>query len=338
MKRLIQPLSVLSLACLLIAGCAKDDALSRPGGEAPDGQPMPLSVSNADVQVSEAATRGTAGSTRAATAATRAISTTTLSVGSSIGVFLANGENVTTYSPKNNVCYKHNSSSWDATGEQIYLTLEDAAVCAYYPYSSTVTDSKNVILTPTLLANGMEPLAYTTNVKANSTNQHVTFTLRQACSWLVLNITRDNVPDDITLTDIVLAGNGLSKEYKLDITTGNSSGQTAADGGKITFALSPEVPLPANTTTPNPVVFNLSMPPTTVDAISGGLTIGVKIKEYNKMMSTTIKGLTALERGKKYKVNLTVDGTAMTATSVDVIDWKSSTIYNGGTNPWIPLP
>lgn len=334
MKRLIQPLSVLSLACLLIAGCAKDDALSRPGGEAPDGQPVPLSVSNADVQVSEAATRGTAGSTRAATAATRA-TTTTLSDGSKIGVFLANSENVTTYTPKNNVCYKRNTNSWDATGEQIYLTLEDAAVCAYYPYSNTVTDSKNVILTPTLLADGMEPLAYATNVKANSTNQHVTFTLKQACSWLVLNITRGNVPDNITLTDIVLAGSGLSKEYKLDITTGTSSGQTAADGGKITFALSPEVSLPKNTITANPVVFNLSMP--TTATITGGLTIGVKIKEYNKMMSTTIPALTALNRGYKYKVNLTVDGTAMTATSVEVIDWKTSTVNNSG-NPWIPLP
>lgn len=334
MKRLIQPLSVLSLACLLIAGCAKDDALSRPGGEAPDGQPVPLSVSNADVQVSEAATRGTAGSTRAATAATRA-ATTTLPAGSKIGVFLANGENVTSYSPKNNVCYKRNANSWDATGEQIYLTLEDAAVCAYYPYSSTVTDSKNVILNPTLLADGIEPLAYAINVTANSTNQHVTFNLKQACSWLVLNITRGNVPDNITLTDIVLAGNGLSKEYKLDITTGSSSGQTAADGGKITFALSPEVSLPANTTAA-PKVFNLSMPPTTATT-TGGLTIGVKIKEYNKMMSTTISGLTALNRGYKYKVNLTVDGTAMTATSVEVIDWKSSTVNNSG-NPWIPLP
>lgn len=335
MKRLIQPLSVLSLACLLIAGCAKDDALSRPGGEAPDGQPVPLSVSNADVQVSETATRGTAGSTRAATATTRA-ATTTLPAGSKIGVFLANGENVTSYSPKNNVCYKRNANSWDATGEQIYLTLEDAAVCAYYPYSSTVTDSKNVILNPTLLADGIEPLAYATNVPANNTKQHVTFNLKQACSWLVLNITRGNVPDDITLTDILLAGSGLSKEYKLDITTGNSSGQTAADGGKITFALSPGVPLPANTAAVNPVVFNLSMPPTTATT-SGGLTIGVKIKEYNKMMSTTIKGLTALNRGYKYKVNLTVDGTAMTATSVTVIDWKSSTVNNSGS-PWIPLP
>lgn len=328
MKRLIQPLSVLSLACLLIAGCAKDDALSRPGGEAPDGQPVPLSVSNADVQVSEAATRGTAGSTRAAT--------TSLSDGSSIGVFLANATGVTTYTPKNNVCYKRTSGTWNATGEQIYLTLEDAAVCAYYPYSSTVTDSKNVILTPTLLANGIEPLAYATNVTANSTKQHVTFNLKQACSWLVLNITRGNVPDDITLTDIVLAGSGLSKEYKLDITTGTSSGQTAADGGKITFALSPEVPLPKNTNASAPVVFNLSMPPTTA-TITGGLTIGVKIKEYNKMMSTTISGLTALNRGYKYKVNLTVDGTAMTATSVEVIDWKSSTVNNSGS-PWIPLP
>lgn len=317
MKRLIQPLSVLSLACLLIAGCAKDDALSRPGGEAPEGQPVPLSVSNADVQVSEAATRAT---------------TTSLTVGSKIGVFLANSDGVETYSPKNNVCYKRNANSWDATGEQIYLTLEDAAVCAYYPYSSTVTDSKNVILTPTLLADGMEPLAYATNVKANSTNQHVTFTLKQACSWLVLNITRGNVPDGITLTDIVLAGSGLSKEYKLNITDGTSSGQTAADNGKITFALSSGVSLPANTDAP--VVFNLSMPPTTTSA---ALTIGVKIKEYNKLMSTTIPGLTALNRGYKYKVNLTVDGTAMTATSVEVIDWKSSTVNNSGS-PWIPLP
>ena len=73
-------------------------------------------------------------------------------------------------------------------------------------------------------------------------------------------------------------------------------------------------------------------------SLGTGLKVSVKVKEYGgKVLSTTLGGITALARGTKYKITLTVDGTGLAVTSVEVLPWTASTVNNGG-NPWIPLP
>lgn len=302
-------------AAMLAAGCTQDEPLAAVAGGGAPGQ-VPLAIMSADVQTEVTVTRAS----------------TALGAGSSIGVFLNNASGVTSYTAKNNVRYNCASTAWNPESEpaRIYLTSDNADVCAYYPYRADVTDATRVSLVPRVLADGEAPLAYAANLTVNADNKNVTFSMTQACSWLVIDFTRGDVPDDITLSEFSLINGGLYKAAQLDVTTGGTSSFTAADGGTLTFT--GDIALAKNST----VTRSLSMVPSPL--LVGGLKVSMKVKEYgNKVLSTTLADLTALARGTKYKVTLTVDGTKLEATSVEVLPWTASTVNNGG-NPWIPLP
>lgn len=299
-------------AMMLATGCSQDEPVpSQAGGNSTQ---VPLAVTSAEIQAEVTVTRAAS----------------LLGFDSRIGVFLGNDIENKFYATNSNVQYFYSTPAWIPfiESERIYVTSADVIVCAYYPYRADVTDATKVSLVPRLLAAGEVPLAYATKQTVSSNNQNVSFRMQQACSWLELAFKRGNTKDDITLSEISLVNNGLYKESLLDITTGSVT-NTAAEGGKVAFT--GDIALAKNTI----VTRNISMPPSA--ALPGGLKVGVKIKEYgDKVMSTTLAGLTSLERGYKYAVTITVDGNGMDV-SVEVLPWTTTTVDNGGT-PLVPLP
>lgn len=299
-------------AAMLATGCSQDEALTSPAGGI--GRQVPLTITSAALQTEVTATRAS----------------TQLGAGATIGVFLDNVAGSSSYTRMYNVPYSCGGAAWSPGTEaaRIYLTSDDANVCAYYPYRNNIYN--NILsLAPRLLADGEAPLAYATYKTVNADNKNVTFSMTQACSWLVIAFKRGNTKDDITLSEFSLTNSGLYKESVLNITDGSTT-NTAADGGKVTFT--GDIALPKNST----VTRNLSMPPSS--ALTGGLKVSVKVKEYgNKVLSTTLTGLTALARGYKYAVTLTVDGSELGISSVEVLPWTTTTVNNGGS-PWVPLP
>lgn len=314
MKRKSKQITALILACLLAAGCTQADMMTDGDGVTCPADRVPLAIGSAGVQTGVSDTRAAQ----------------TLGAGASIGVFLNNASGVTSYIPKSNVRYDCVSTAWNPVTEsvRIYLTSDKADVCAYYPYDASVAGASAVSLTPRILADGVSPLAYATNQTVDADNKNVTFSMTQACSWLVINFKRGNTKDDITLSEFSLTNSGLYKKSVLNITDGSST-NTAADGGTLTFT--GDIALAKNST----VTRNLSLPPS--PSLSGGLKVSVKVKEYgNKVLSTTLTGLTALARGYKYAVTLTVDGSELGISSVEVLPWTTTTVNNGGS-PWVPL-
>ena len=305
----------LAFCVLLAAGCSQVEVISSSDTDS-NGMRVPLTIASADVQTGVPATRAF----------------TALGTGSSIGVFLGNvngGEFEMTHA---NVQYNHASPEWVPNSEQekIYVTSDNANVCAYYPYRVGVPDGPHVSLAPRVLADGDAPVAYAGLQNINGGHKDISFSMTQACSWLVIDFKRGNTKDDITLSEFSLINSGLYKEYLLNVTDGSTAGTTAADAGTITFT--GDIALAKNST----VTRNLSMPPSS--SLVGGLKVSMKVKEYGgKVLSTTLGGITALARGTKYKITLTVDGTGLAVTSVEVLPWTASTVNNGG-NPWIPLP
>lgn len=299
-------------AAMLATGCSQDEALTSPAGGI--GRQVPLTITSAALQTEVTATRAS----------------TQLGAGATIGVFLDNVAGSSSYTRMYNVPYSCGGAAWSPGTEaaRIYLTSDDANVCAYYPYRNNIYN--NILsLAPRLLADGEAPLAYATYKTVNADNKNVTFSMTQACSWLVIAFKRGNTKDDITLSEFSLTNSGLYKESVLNITDGSTT-DTAADGGKVTFT--GDIALPKNST----VTRNLSMPSSS--ALTGGLKVSVKVKEYgNKVLSTTLTGLTALARGYKYAVTLTVDGSELGISSVEVLPWTTTTVNNGGS-PWVPLP
>ena len=299
-------------AAMLAAGCSQGETV--PAHEDGDDIRVPLVITTADIQTEETGTRASS----------------ELAMGTSIGVFLSNAPGSNSYVPQNNVRYNHMGTGWKPATGGIYLKESDANLCAYTPYDVSVRDADRVSLTPRILVENEMPLAYATNVTANEVDKEVRFSMKQACSWVVLSFKRNSIIDDITLSGFSFINAGLSKEQVLNISTGVTESNTAADDGTLTF--SGDIPLAKNST----VVRNIALPPAAT--LSGGLKVSVKIKEYgDKVLSTTLAGLTQLARGYKYAVTLTVDGTNLGVASVEVMPWTETTVNDGG-DPFVPMP
>lgn len=307
---------LLALACLLAAGCSQEDAL--PGKE--DGARVPLTITSASMETEVSVTRA---------------GTTPLGAGATIGVFLDNAVGATSYSRKYNVRYNCGGAAWNPSSEdsRIYLTSDKAVVCAYYPHknvlSTSVADrSVKVYLTPYLLADGEEPFAYATSAEVNAESKEVSFSMKQACSWVVIDFKRGDVKDDITLSSFSLSNANLRGGMYIDIMDGTESSPSL----QATLEFTGNIALPKK----GAVTRGVAMLPSA--SLSGGVKVSVKVKEYgDKVMSTTLTGLTALQRGYKYGVTLTVNGTNIEATSVEVLPWTQVTVNNGGS-AYIPLP
>ncbi|MEB3373964.1 fimbrillin family protein [Bacteroides sp. CR5/BHMF/2] len=124
-------------------------------------------------------------------------------------------------------------------------------------------------------------MAYAGLQNINGGHKDISFSMTQACSWLVIDFKRGNTKDDITLSEFSLINSGLYKEYLLNVTDGSTAGTTAADAGTITFT--GDIALAKNST----VTRNLSMPP--LPSLVGGLKVSMKVKEYGgKVLSTTL--------------------------------------------------
>ena len=307
----------IALCAVLLAsagGCSKEEA---PGQGSGDGTQVPLVIATAGIQAEVTQTRAV----------------TELGSGSAIGVFLSNPAGSTAYVPRNNVQYKHTGTGWDpdaAEGTGIFLKTDDAHLCAYYPYSPAQTTT-GVSLTAHIPASGETLPVFAGNVTASAVNKTVNFTMKQSYAWVALTFRRNNIKDDITLSEFSLVHNGLYKSAVLDIGSSTVTG-TSADGSKLTFA--GDIALAKNGTVQRDIV----LPPTAAGGLTGGLKVSVKIKEYgNKVLSTTLTGLTALEQGYKYAVTITVDGTSLGVASVEVLPWATTTV-NGGGGPLLPSP
>lgn len=299
-------------AAILAAGCSQGETV--PAHEDGNDIRVPLVITAADIQTEETGTRASS----------------QLGIGTSIGVFLSNASGSTSYVPQNNVRYIHAGTGWKPATGGIYLKESDAYLCAYTPYDASVKDAARVSLTPRVLVDDEMPLAYATNMTVNEVDKEVRFSMKQAYSWVVLSFKRNNIADDITLSGFSFINAGLYKEQVLNISNGTVESNTVADDGTLVFA--GDIPLAKNST----VVRNIALPPAAT--LSGGLKISVKIKEYgDKVLSTTLAGLTQLARGYKYAVTLTVDGTTLGVASVQVVPWTATTVNDGG-DPFVPMP
>lgn len=308
MKRQKNYWGITFCAVLLAAGCTQYEAPSVYGTG--KGIQVPLEIASAGIQPEVACTRAAS----------------ELGTGTSIGLFLRNVPGSSGYTPRDNVHYKHTDAGWlfqGAPEDGILLNASDVRLCAYYPYDASVASVTGIRLTPHVLAPGEIPPAYAPDLTINAVDNNVTFSMKQAYTRLAISFGRGNIKDDITLGEFSLINSGLYKESVLDIGGGTIGGNIPADAGAISFT--GDIALAKNGTVTRDIV----LPP--AGALTGGLKVAVKVKEYgNKVLSTTLAGITALERGYKYEVTLTVNGTDLGVSTVNVLPWTDTTVNNGG--------
>ena len=307
----------LPAALLLAALCASCSGELPVQPESPEGggthRRAPLIIASAALQAGvEPGSETRTGTAAEPGASTRTAGYTPLTSGS-IGVFMSNSAGASGNTEKANARYNYGTPQWVPAADADYLALEaesNVEVCAYYPYSATATDKTQVDVSAKLLAAGELPPAYATNVTKSLADRQVAFSMKQACARLTVNFTRGNLKDDCTLSTLSLVHAGLVSSSKMNIATGVFGASTPVSGGKITFT--GDIALTKGGTAAR----DIALPPAT---LSGGLTIEATLKEYaGKTVGVTLPTITALARGTRYTVNLTVNATSIEISSVQI--------------------
>lgn len=319
---LAAPLPAALLIAALCASCSGELPVQP---ESPEGggthRRAPLIIASAALQAGvEPGSETRTGTAAEPGASTRTAGYTPLTSGS-IGVFMSNSAGASGNTEKANARYNYGTPQWVPAADADYLALEaegDVDVCAYYPYNAATTDKTQVDVSAKLLADGEQTLAYATNATKSQADRRVAFSMKQACARLTVNFTRGNLKDDCTLSAFSLVHAGLVSRSKLNIATGTATNITAT-GGRITFTN--DIALAKSGTATR----DIALPPAT---LTGGLRIEATLKEYgDKTVGVTLPTITALARGTRYSVNLTMNATDIEVTSVQIeTGWEEADV------------
>ena len=231
-------------------------------------------------------------------------SSTELTSGS-IGVFrLSGGDYV---SSRSNVEYSYSGGAWNVVSgvTPVYLTKSAAKLCAYYPYSSSL--SSGVVNLSSGLYSSEKDFCYQTGVSGSSSSS-VSFELDHAYSQITFVFThKSSYSGSCVISNISISNSGILTSNTLDISTIGTSGGTTGTYGSGT----------AGTVSVNPAISSIAsgasasvavlMVPT-VSTLSG--TIDLSFTVDGKVLTTSVNtsdaGLTSLEAGKNYNINVNI--------------------------------
>lgn len=242
---------------------------------------------------------------------------TTAQNSGSIGVFRTTAGG---YTALNNVQYTY-SSGW-STASPIYLNRAAASVCGYFPYGAAgITTSTNptaVTLTSKPYV-ATEDLCYSTLVNTpTSASPGVAFTMNHAYAKLAFNITRSaNYPNNCNITNISIANAGIKTSNTLNMTNGTYGTGTAA-----TVIYNPGI---ASIAAGGSATSEVLMVPVTTP-MTGNLNINFTID--GTVFTASFSSLTTLAPGSNYKINITVQATALAVTGVDIAPWNNYNATN----------
>jgi len=261
----------LLLLSLVLSGCIDDQV--KPGGES-----VALSV----------------GQVKAAQLKTR--STTAVTSGN-IGVFLSG----TGYTTKTNVMYSY-GTLWTTT-DPLYLMSDPATICAYYPYSSGITDATAVPLSSQLYSTTAD-LCYATNTNKSKVSPNIDFVMSRAYARLTLSITHEeSYTGACTISNVTLANAGICTSGSLNISTGTLSSTTV---GTVSLPLSTNITVAANTTSSIQV---LMVPVAT--AMTGNVMVSFTVDGVVCSSTISANSLPTLEVGTNYIINASMGKTGL---------------------------
>ncbi len=295
MKKL---LFIVVAAVHMLSGCSNEETVSV----SPDNTPVALSVSSASFPtvMTKAAVPLTSGS---------------------IGVFLgtANG-----YTAINNVQYTYSAGAWTKTsGGDIYLGSKAASVCAYYPYSASVTNSSSVSLQSQYYTTAADfcYAPYITNLVNSAPS--AAFNMVHAYSRITFTITHDaTYTGTCNITGISLTNTGLKTVTTLNLTNGTYATGTT---GSVSFNPSiTSIASGANTTA------GVLLVPVTGLTGNIDLVFTVDGLSFSTSLPVSTAALATLSAGVNYQISVTIKYTSLTINSVSTTDWNTQTAISGG--------
>ncbi|MFA7115881.1 MAG: fimbrillin family protein [Bacteroidales bacterium] len=219
-----------------------------------------------------------------------------------IGVFQL--ENTKYLRSRNNIQYTNSGSGWDvALGmEPIYLTKNEASLCAYSPYNSDKDYTDGSLTLTSQLYTESADLCYQTGVKAVS-GTVVPFTLDHAYAKLTFTLTHNaTYIDSCAVSEISIVNDGILASNTLDMTKGIYGSGTAG-----TVTVNPDI---SSITRGSSAEVTVLMVP--VLTLSGDIALTFTVDD--RIIRTTV-GLNSLEAGSNYKVNIMINSSVSEVTT-----------------------
>ncbi|MBP1593197.1 MAG: hypothetical protein H6Q12_215 [Bacteroidetes bacterium] len=259
----------------------------------------------------------TVGSVSISTPHTKA---TTTQTSGSIGVYC---QALNGYTAQNNVQYTYSGGIWSKVSSDIILRTAGATLRACYPYDASYTTPSAIPLTSQLYT-AAKDLCYSSAVTASFASPVAAFTgMSRAYARVTFNITHSaTYPGNCNITGLSIANAGIKTASTLDITSG-----TYATGTAGIFSCNPGITIASGATS----AIDLLMVPVTT-AMSGSLALTFIVDGSTMPASLVLStyGLTTLDPGKQYVINLTVRESTLAVTTVNVTDWADAST-NAGT-------
>lgn len=246
---------------------------------------------------------------------THSRSVTELGKDAVIGIFATNASGVSAYTPRYNVPYTNDGTSWSSSNP-VVLGVENAAISAYHPYKAG--DMSTTVLSLASQEYSAEAdISYAKAQNRNSTSiasAAIDFTMLRAYSQIEFTLNRaDTYTGSFKITKIGIKNSGIVGTGTLDVEKDaytrtlnsdfsyNPANGTGIGGGK-------EKTLTSSV---------LMVPP--VSAPTGKFTISLTIDDIT---STIDINALALKAGTRYKVTIKVEGKhELTVSQVTIEDW-----------------
>ena len=240
-----------------------------------------------------------------------------------IGVFLSGAG----YTPLANVKYSY-GTPWTTT-TPIYLLAANANICAYSPYSASITNASAVTLTSQLYSAPAD-LCYAANTIKTKASPAINFTMNRAYSMLTFNITHEETyTGACVVSNILVANAGICTGGTLDVTTGTLTGTTA---GTVSITPSTAITVAVN----GSASVQLLMVPVTT-AMTGDVTVSFTVDGVVRSATIAAGSLPTLTAGTNYTINVSMGKTGISTALAD-IGTGTATMAAGPANCYMLNP
>lgn len=210
-------------------------------------------------------------------------------------------------------------TEWAAAADSdiVYLNNKTADLCAYYPYDPLLKNDSAISLISAKYT-ASKDISFNKKISANNIDASVNFTMDHAYSQIQFDITKDSIYSGTgAVGNISIANAGILKSATLNLWDG-AYAYAAGDSATVSYdAAIASIAFKGN------VSSNVLMVPVASN-MTGLIVFTFIVDGVTMTASMNAADMPLLAAGNVYKVAVTLKGTKLLITSVNVTDWGSS--------------
>lgn len=221
------------------------------------------------------------------------------------------------YTARSNVKYTF-GNPW-SSDDPVVLGTNEPSICAYYPYSSSLTDATAVALTSRQYSADADFCYVSAGTGLSATSNTLVLNLSHAYAQMTLIIARDaSYSGTCAVSGVSLSNAGLNASATLNLFTGVYQ----SFAGVVAF----DPQISGIESGSSATVMALLVPVTT--AMSGNLVIALTVDgaKLTTNVDMTSSGLSTLDAGINYQGTLSVQPTSSSVSAVTVKGWTVNEI------------